>query len=91
MKALSLTVQKIWPMLKFLQTDRQTDRRTGQKLQLIDTYPENIDPKVTWEFENVGFDEKKSLDIQVFITPAAPAEMTMLHKNIFLSQVPASK
>jgi hypothetical protein len=27
MKALSLTIQKIWSMLKFL----QTDRRTGQK------------------------------------------------------------
>jgi hypothetical protein len=24
MKALSVTIQKIWPMLKFLQTDRQT-------------------------------------------------------------------
>jgi hypothetical protein len=37
MKALSLAIQKIWPMLKFLQTykqtdrDRQMDRRTGQK------------------------------------------------------------
>jgi hypothetical protein len=30
MKSLSLTIQKIWPMLKFLQTetDRQTDRQT---------------------------------------------------------------
>jgi hypothetical protein len=26
MKALSLTIQKIWPILKFLQTDKQTDR-----------------------------------------------------------------
>jgi hypothetical protein len=27
MKALSITIQKIWPMLKFLQTDRQTDQK----------------------------------------------------------------
>jgi hypothetical protein len=26
MKALSIAIQKIWPMLKFLQTDKQTDR-----------------------------------------------------------------
>jgi hypothetical protein len=32
MKALSLTIQKIWPMLKFLQADRQT----GQKLYAPD-------------------------------------------------------
>jgi hypothetical protein len=32
MKDLSLTIQKIWSMLNFLQTDKQTDRRTGQKL-----------------------------------------------------------
>jgi hypothetical protein len=32
MKAISLAIQKIRPMLKFLQTDRQTNRRTGQKL-----------------------------------------------------------
>ena len=31
MKALSLTIPKLWPMLKFLQTNRQTDKRTGQK------------------------------------------------------------
>ena len=32
MKALSLTIQKLWPMLRFLQTNKQTDRQTGQKL-----------------------------------------------------------
>jgi hypothetical protein len=32
MKALSLAIQKIWPMLKFL----QTERRTGQKLYAPD-------------------------------------------------------
>jgi hypothetical protein len=36
MKALSLTIQKIWPMFKFLQTDKHTDRRTGQKLYAPD-------------------------------------------------------
>jgi hypothetical protein len=36
MKALSLAIQKICPMLKFLQTDKQTDRRTGQKLYAPD-------------------------------------------------------
>jgi hypothetical protein len=36
MKALSFTIQKIWPMLKFLQTNKQTDRRTGQKLYAPD-------------------------------------------------------
>jgi hypothetical protein len=35
-KALSLAIQTIWPMLKFLQTDKQTDRRTGQKLYAPD-------------------------------------------------------
>jgi hypothetical protein len=35
MKALPLTSQKIWPMLKFF-ADRQTDRRTGQKLYAPD-------------------------------------------------------
>jgi hypothetical protein len=32
MKSLSLIIQKIWPMLKFL----QTNRRTGQKLYAPD-------------------------------------------------------
>jgi hypothetical protein len=32
MKALSLAIQKIWPMLKFF----HTDRRTGQKLYAPD-------------------------------------------------------
>jgi hypothetical protein len=36
MKSLSLTIQKIWSMLKFLQTDKQTDGRTGQKLYAPD-------------------------------------------------------
>jgi hypothetical protein len=36
MKALSLTIQKMRPMWKFLQTDRQTDRWTGQKLYAPD-------------------------------------------------------
>ena len=60
---------------------------SGQKLQLIDTYPPNLYPKVYWEFENVGFDEKKSLDIQIFITPAEPAERAMIQKNIFLWEI----
>ena len=30
MKAPSLTIQKLWPMLKFLQTNRWMDRQTGQ-------------------------------------------------------------
>ena len=38
MKALSLTSQKLWPMLKFIckqmdkQTEKRTNRQTGQKL-----------------------------------------------------------
>jgi hypothetical protein len=36
MKALSLAIQKIWPMLKFSQTDRKTNRRTDQKLYAPD-------------------------------------------------------
>jgi hypothetical protein len=31
MKALSLAIQKIWPMLKFLQRDKQTDRQTDEQ------------------------------------------------------------
>jgi hypothetical protein len=30
MKALSLAIQKIWPMLKFLQTGRKTDKQTDR-------------------------------------------------------------
>jgi hypothetical protein len=35
MKSLSLAIQKIWPMLKVF-ADRQTDRRSGQKLYAPD-------------------------------------------------------
>jgi hypothetical protein len=38
MKALSLTVQKIWPMLKFLQTDRQTDGQAKNYMPPIFRY-----------------------------------------------------
>ena len=35
MKALSLTIQKLWPMYKFF-VDKQTDKWTGQKLYFRD-------------------------------------------------------
>ena len=39
MKAISLTIQKLWPILKFLadkEMDRQKNKSTGQKLYVPD-------------------------------------------------------
>jgi hypothetical protein len=38
MKALSLTIKKIWPMLKVLQTDKQTDGQAKNYMPPIFRY-----------------------------------------------------